>query len=45
LSGGSRNSEKSVQVLPVSGIQNRNGVGEIRKSNRRKKGRKRDWNE
>ena len=30
-----------VKVLPVSGIQNRNGIGEIRKSGRRKKGRKR----
>jgi len=40
LSGGSGNSEKSVKGLPVSGVQNRNGVGEIRKSDRRKKGRK-----
>jgi hypothetical protein len=40
LSGASGNSEESVKVLLVSGIQNRNGIGEITKSDRRKKGRK-----
>jgi len=45
LPGGSGNSEKFVKRLPVSGIQNRNGIGEIRKSDRGKRGRKRDWNE
>jgi hypothetical protein len=38
-------SEKSVEGFPVSGIQNRNGIGEIGKSERRKTERKRDWNE
>jgi hypothetical protein len=45
LSGGSGNSEKFVKRLRVSGIQNRNGIGEISKSDRIKRGRKRDWNE
>jgi hypothetical protein len=45
MTGVSGNSQKSVQGLPVSGIQNMNGIGDISKSERRKKGRKRDWNE
>ena len=38
LSGGSGNSEKSVKGLPVSGIQNRKGVGEISKSDLERNG-------
>jgi hypothetical protein len=45
MSGVTGNSQKYVQGFPVSGIQNRNGVVEISKSERRKKGRKMDWND
>jgi hypothetical protein len=44
MSGVSESSPKYVQGLPGSGIQNRNGIVEISKSERRKKGRKMDWN-
>jgi hypothetical protein len=45
LSGGSGNYEKFVKRLPLSGIRNRNGIGEISKSDIRNRKRKRDWNE